>query len=254
MPAAPAERSTYSRLLDIAAPGGSGSAAPAAAGIARAVRHAAAAAALLSFMLPSGGKRPLPRGPTARDATPVATGEGVSQERLEQPPRLAQRERHGVVAQRRPGARARGASRARPRAARTRTRGSARRRRGRCRTPRARTPAAGRRGSGGARPTASARGPPATAPRRARVSRYGSGSTMPASTSAASRDGEHRARDVEMALQVAEAAHPEEQVAHDQQRPALAHDLERARERAGLAGVVGPQRHPRRIYHVRFND
>src|SRR5215211_8337795 len=60
MPAASAERSTYSRLADLAAPGGNGSAALAAAGIAKAVRHTAAAAALLKFMLPSGGKRPLP--------------------------------------------------------------------------------------------------------------------------------------------------------------------------------------------------
>ena len=59
--------------------------------------------------------------------------------------------------------------------------------------------------------------------------------------------GEHRARDVEVSLEVAEAPHPEEQVAHDQQRPALADDLERARERAGLSGIVGAERHRRRI-------
>ena len=53
-----------------------------------------------------------------------------------------------------------------------------------------------------------------------------------------------RARDVEVALEVGEAAHAEEQVAQDQQRPALADDLERARQRAALAWVVGSERHP----------
>ena len=43
-----------------------------------------------------------------------------------------------------------------------------------------------------------------------------------------------------MALEVAEAPHPEEQVAQDQQRPALPHDLERARGSQGvwLGGAV----------------
>src|SRR5829696_1346845 len=72
MPLASAIRVTYSRLLDIAAPGG-GSAALATAGVARTVRQAAAAAALLSFMLPSGGKRPLPRGTIGQEPTPPAT-------------------------------------------------------------------------------------------------------------------------------------------------------------------------------------
>src|SRR5215203_4172918 len=72
MPAAPASRSTYSRLFEIAAPAGSGSAAAAAPGIARAVRQEAAAAVVLSFILPSGGKRPPPQGTIGQQPTPPA--------------------------------------------------------------------------------------------------------------------------------------------------------------------------------------
>ena len=56
---------------------------------------------------------------------------------------------------------------------------------------------------------------------------------------------EDRARDVQVGLQRAEAADAEEQVAHDEQRPALADDLERARQGAVLATVVAAQRHRR---------
>jgi hypothetical protein len=52
----------------------------------------------------------------------------------------------------------------------------------------------------------------------------------------AAEDG---ARDVEVRGELAEALHAHEQVAHDQQRPALPDDLERAGEGAGLAVVVG---------------
>ena len=50
---------------------------------------------------------------------------------------------------------------------------------------------------------------------------------------------EDGARDVEVRGEPAEALHAHEQVTHDQQRPALADDLERAGERAGLPVVVG---------------
>ncbi len=54
--------------------------------------------------------------------------------------------------------------------------------------------------------------------------------------------GEHGAGDIEPLLEVVEAANAEEDVAEDQQRPALSDDLERAGERAVL-GVVGPGQH-----------
>ena len=49
---------------------------------------------------------------------------------------------------------------------------------------------------------------------------------------------QHVARDAEIRLQLVEAAHAEEDVADDQQRPALADDLERAGDRADLVVVV----------------
>ena len=55
---------------------------------------------------------------------------------------------------------------------------------------------------------------------------------------------EHGAGHVEALLEVVEAADAEEDVAQDQQRPALSDDLERAGERAVL-GVVGPGQHGR---------
>ena len=55
---------------------------------------------------------------------------------------------------------------------------------------------------------------------------------------------EHGAGHVETLLEVVEAADAEEDVAEDQQRPALSDDLERAGERAVL-GVVGPGQHSR---------
>src|SRR5262249_52391171 len=53
--------------------------------------------------------------------------------------------------------------------------------------------------------------------------------------------GEHVPRDAEALLKLVEAALPEEDVADDQQRPALAHHLERTRDRAVLAVVVAPE-------------
>src|SRR3954463_3906943 len=50
--------------------------------------------------------------------------------------------------------------------------------------------------------------------------------------------GQHRARDVEARDPVAVAPHPEERIADDEQRPALAEHLERRGERALLALVV----------------
>ena len=55
--------------------------------------------------------------------------------------------------------------------------------------------------------------------------------------------GEHVARDAEVALDRVEAAHAEEDVAQDEHRPALADELERARDRAVLVPVVAAQ-HP----------
>ena len=49
---------------------------------------------------------------------------------------------------------------------------------------------------------------------------------------------QHVARDTEVGLDLVEAAKPEEHVAHDQQRPALAHHLERAGDAAYLVVVV----------------
>ena len=84
---------------------------------------------------------------------------------------------------------------------------------------------------------------------------YGRRSTRPRSTSEREARAEHGARDVEVALQVGEAPDAEEQVAHDQQRPALAHHLERARERAGLALVVAcAAASPRSRTTSRFNE
>ena len=45
---------------------------------------------------------------------------------------------------------------------------------------------------------------------------------------------QHVARDPEVLLDLVEAAQPEEHVAHDQKRPALADDLERSGDRARL--------------------
>src|SRR5271170_1323247 len=55
--------------------------------------------------------------------------------------------------------------------------------------------------------------------------------------------GEYGARHPQVRGEVAEAAHAEERVAHDQQRPALADDLESARERAPLSRVILGQSH-----------
>jgi hypothetical protein len=55
--------------------------------------------------------------------------------------------------------------------------------------------------------------------------------------------GEHGARHSEARGEVAEAPHPEERVANDQQRPALADDFERARHRAPLCRVILGQGH-----------
>jgi hypothetical protein len=56
---------------------------------------------------------------------------------------------------------------------------------------------------------------------------------------------EHGARDVQPRLQLAEAPHAEEEVAQDQQRPALADDLERPRQRAALRLVLARKGHGR---------
>src|SRR5690242_13974291 len=53
---------------------------------------------------------------------------------------------------------------------------------------------------------------------------------------------EDRAGHAQAALEVVEPADAEERVAHDQHRPALAHDLERASDRAVLV-VVGSVKH-----------
>jgi hypothetical protein len=50
--------------------------------------------------------------------------------------------------------------------------------------------------------------------------------------------GEHRLWDVEVGVEVVETAHPKEGVTEDQQRPALADDLQRACEGAVLRYVV----------------
>ena len=55
---------------------------------------------------------------------------------------------------------------------------------------------------------------------------------------------EHVAGDAEVRLDLVEAAQPEHHVAHDQQRPALADDLERAGDAAHLSAVV-VAKHPR---------
>src|SRR5580693_5388960 len=55
--------------------------------------------------------------------------------------------------------------------------------------------------------------------------------------------GEHGARYPQVRGEVAEAPHAEERVAHDEQRPALADDLERTRERAPLSRVILGQSH-----------
>ena len=55
--------------------------------------------------------------------------------------------------------------------------------------------------------------------------------------------GEHGAGDVEVGEQVGEPADAEQAVAQHQQRPSLADDLQRPRERAVLPVVVGAQRH-----------
>ncbi len=171
-------------------------------------------------------------------------------ERRQQPPRLAQRERDRVVAQRRRRARPRAHLELGGRGLLAAGGAHAGRRRSRCRSA---TWTNTRRAPPGLRCfsphcisecTAGHRSTPASvSSSSSRPGAYGRRSTRPPSTSEAMRAAEHRARHVEVALQVAEAPHAEEQVAQDQQRPALAHDLERARERAGLARVVGPQRH-----------
>ena len=56
--------------------------------------------------------------------------------------------------------------------------------------------------------------------------------------------GEDVARDAEALLELVEAAAAEEGVADDQERPALADDLERPRDRAVLAVVVALQHVP----------
>ena len=56
---------------------------------------------------------------------------------------------------------------------------------------------------------------------------------------------EDRARDVEMRVQVVEARHPEEEVADDQQRPALADHLQGVGQRARLPFVLARERHAR---------
>ena len=61
--------------------------------------------------------------------------------------------------------------------------------------------------------------------------------------------GEHRARDVEVGPQVAEAADAEEAVAQHEQGPALAQHLEGAGERTVLAVVVAAQRHRTTVAH-----
>ncbi len=53
--------------------------------------------------------------------------------------------------------------------------------------------------------------------------------------------GEHGARHPQVRGEVAEAAHAEERVAHDQQRPALADDLERAGAPSPLYGIYRAQ-------------
>src|SRR5436190_468985 len=58
--------------------------------------------------------------------------------------------------------------------------------------------------------------------------------------------GEDVARDAEAREQLVEPAAPERDVADDQQRPPVAHDLERAGDRANLA-VVGAPEHPGRL-------
>ena len=50
--------------------------------------------------------------------------------------------------------------------------------------------------------------------------------------------GEHVARDPQALLELVETAQPQERIADDQQRPALADDLQRARDRADLPLVV----------------
>jgi hypothetical protein len=52
--------------------------------------------------------------------------------------------------------------------------------------------------------------------------------------------GQHRAGDVQVDKKVAEAAYAEEAVADDEDRPALADELERASDRAVLELVVLP--------------
>src|SRR2546421_7230211 len=56
--------------------------------------------------------------------------------------------------------------------------------------------------------------------------------------------GQHCAGDVEVGQKIVEAAYAEKAVADDEDRPALADELERASDRAGLELVVLPQRHP----------
>ena len=63
-------------------------------------------------------------------------------------------------------------------------------------------------------------------------------SSTPSSTSASSRRGEHVARDAEAARRTRRSAARRERLAQDQQRPALADQLERAGDRAVLAFVV----------------
>src|SRR5205085_9253842 len=56
--------------------------------------------------------------------------------------------------------------------------------------------------------------------------------------------GQHGGRDsLERSLQVLEAARSLEEVAHDQERPAVAHELERLRDGTGLAVALGHPPH-----------
>ena len=183
----------------------------------------------------------------ARSAALVAAY-GPLRQRLQQAVRLAQLHADGVVAQRRP-APAPGASRSRAARARGRTPGRRPTRRAPCRTSACRNRRRGPRSVQCCSPhcisacTAGHSSRPRCGERAARAARRAR--RCPCSSSVASRAASIALRDVEAPLEVVEAADAEQEVADDQQRPALADDLERPRHRAGLARVVASERHGR---------
>ena len=61
---------------------------------------------------------------------------------------------------------------------------------------------------------------------------------------------ENGARDVEVSGEVGEAADTEERVAHDEQRPAFADNLEGTGDGARLGGVLAGQSHPTSLSHL----